>query len=383
MDLSRTVAVPQPRPVTGVRPLVALSIAALLAIGFVVEEVFPYLRLDPEALARYWPRRWWLLAHITAGTLALLTGPVQLWLGISRRAMRVHRRLGVAYVASVGVGSIAAFYLAAHTDLGWMFGAGITGLGAAWVVTTTMAIAAVRRGLIEQHQDWMIRSYVVTFAFVTFRVLWILLQFADVGTLREQLGVSSWFCWAVPLLVAEAVLQGRRIAGARRSSAAALVLVLLVMPASALAQARLTGADLDGLVWDESGGVLAGGIVTIVNAETAVARTIQTDPDGRFRALALSPGSYSIRLDRSGFAPETRGGIVLLLGQTASVEFTMKLAAVEEGVNVMAETRVVDIGQTAVSSVIRQEQVQSLPINGRNFLSFSVMTPGVTTDRTP
>ena len=81
MDLSRTVAVPQSRPVTGGRALVALSIAALLAIGFVVEEVFPYLRLDPEALARYWPRRWWLLAHITAGTVALLTGPVQLLAG--------------------------------------------------------------------------------------------------------------------------------------------------------------------------------------------------------------------------------------------------------------------------------------------------------------
>ena len=52
MDLSRTVAVPQPRPVPGGRALVALSIAALLAIGFVVEEVSPYLRWDPEALAR-------------------------------------------------------------------------------------------------------------------------------------------------------------------------------------------------------------------------------------------------------------------------------------------------------------------------------------------
>ena len=177
--------------------------------------------------------------------------------------------------------------------------------------------------------------------------------------------------------------KGARWLAPVRSSAAAIVLVLLAMPASALAQARLTGADLDGLVRDESGGVLAGAVVTIVNAETAVARTIETGPDGRFRALALPPGSYSIRLDRSGFATENRDGIVLLLGQSASVEFTMKLAAVEEGVNVLAETRVVDTGHTAVSSVVRQEQVQSLPINGRNFLSFSVMTPGVTTDRTP
>ena len=214
MDLSRTVAIPQPRPVTGGRTLVTLSIAALLAIGFVVKRCF---RISG------WIRRRWLVTGrgaggcwrtSPAGTVALLTGPVQLWLGNSRRAVRVHRRLGVVYLAGVGVGAIAAFYLAAHTDLGWMFGAGITGLGVAWVVTTTMAVAAVRRGLIEQHQDWMIRSYAVTFAFVTFRVLWTLLQFAGVGTLWEQLGVCSWFCWAVPLLAVEVALQGRKMAGA-------------------------------------------------------------------------------------------------------------------------------------------------------------------------
>lgn len=57
----------------------------------------------------------------------------------------------------------------------------------------------------------MIRSYVVTFAFVTFRLLVGALQAADVGTLREQLAAASWFSWAVPLLCAEAMLQGRKI----------------------------------------------------------------------------------------------------------------------------------------------------------------------------
>ena len=61
----------------------------------------------------------------------------------------------------------------------------------------------------------------------------------------------------------------------------------------------------------------------------------------------------------------------------------MTLAALEEGITVVAETPVIDAGHTAVSTVVRQEQVQSLPINGRNFLSFTVITPGVTTDRTP
>ena len=190
-----------------------LSLAGLVAAGFFISVALPYLTLDPASLARYESRSAWLLLHIGAGGAALLTGPLQLWLGLSQRAMHAHRRLGRFYVTSVGLSSIAAFYLAAHTTLGWGFGTGITGLGIAWIVTTTMAVAAIRRGLLEQHREWMIRSYVVTFAFVTFRALWGVLQAAGIGTLQEQLAASSWFCWAVPLLIVEAVLQGRRIFG--------------------------------------------------------------------------------------------------------------------------------------------------------------------------
>ena len=197
-----------------------LAGAALLAVVFLGKAALPYLLLDPTALAPYASRRLWLLTHIAAGVIALLTGPVQLWLGAGARTPRVHRRLGRVYVASVAVGAAAALYLSTHTELGWVFGAGLTGLGLAWIVTTTLGVSAIRRGLVDQHREWMIRSYVVTFAFVAFRALFLSLQAADVGTLHEQLAVSSWFCWAVPLIVTEAVLQGRKIFGPRGLRAA-------------------------------------------------------------------------------------------------------------------------------------------------------------------
>jgi Predicted membrane protein (DUF2306) len=99
-----------------------------------------------------------------------------------------------------------------------VFGAGLTGLGVAWVVTTGLAFLAINRHLYDQHKEWMIRSYVVTFAFVTFRALHASLSAADVGTLHEQLAVASWFCWAVPLLITEVILQGRKIFVVRRPS---------------------------------------------------------------------------------------------------------------------------------------------------------------------
>ena len=211
MDASQVAGLAPSRPVGRQPTRITIWAAALVATGFFVNTALPYLLLDAARLARYDTRRGWLLMHVAAGAVALLIGPLQLWLGANQRAMWLHRWLGVTYVISVGVGAIAAFYLAVHTSLGWVFGAGITGLGIAWIVTTTMAVAAIRRGLVEQHQEWMIRSYVVTFAFVTFRILWTILAAAHIGTLSEQFGAASWFCWALPLLITEVVLQGRRI----------------------------------------------------------------------------------------------------------------------------------------------------------------------------
>jgi predicted membrane protein DUF2306 len=194
---------------------IVLALATVVGAFFIVGSAVPYIVPDAVHAARYASKRAWLLAHLAAGTVALLAGPVQIWLGLGRRSLGLHRRLGIAYAASVAVGSMAAFVLAARTALGWVFGMGLTGLGVAWLVTTGLAVVAVSRGLIEQHQDWMIRSYVVTFAFVTFRAFWSLLQAMGVGTLTEQLAAASWFCWAVPLLATEAVLQGRKIVLAR------------------------------------------------------------------------------------------------------------------------------------------------------------------------
>src|SRR5262247_1277716 len=105
MDVHASV-LPHRQPIGGRWSLATIVLAALLALGFFVSVAVPYLLLDPTVLARYEPRRAWLLLHVMAGGVALLTGPVQLCLGISNRATHVHRRLGLAYVTAVGVGSV-------------------------------------------------------------------------------------------------------------------------------------------------------------------------------------------------------------------------------------------------------------------------------------
>jgi hypothetical protein len=190
---------------------IALTAVFVASLAFVALAALPYFTLDEGRFMSYWERRWWLLLHIGTGMIALLTGPLQLWLGITDRRPSLHRRMGMLYILSVSVSSAAAFYLAFNTDLGWVFGAGLVGLAIAWLVTTWMAFAAIKRQLIDQHKEWMIRSYVVTTAFVAFRIIFPIVQGANVGTLNEQLAFASWAAWALPLVITEAVIQGRKI----------------------------------------------------------------------------------------------------------------------------------------------------------------------------
>ena len=88
---------------------------------------------------------------------------------------------------------------------------GFFSLAVVWLLTSGMAFAAIRRRNIVQHKQWMIRSYVVTFAFVTFRLGNNLMMYFGVGAQGGRGATLAWACWAIPLLVTELVLQGRQV----------------------------------------------------------------------------------------------------------------------------------------------------------------------------
>ena len=84
-----------------------------------------------------------------------------------------------------------------------------------------------------------------------------------------------------------------------------------------------------------------------------------------------------------GFVPRVLDQVIVTLGSAIDVELMLTLAGTQEAVLVAADSPIVAIGKTAIASVVSQAQIENLPINGRNFISFSIITPGVTTDRTP
>lgn len=191
-----------------------------LAVGFVFKYVFFYYRhYDAASFDVYWPRRGWLFLHITGGMLALLTGPWQFWTGLRQRNLTIHRWTGRLFLLGVAAGIVGAVGLSVTTTFGWGFAVGIMGLATAWFVTTTMAYVSIRKGLVELHKEWMIRSYVVTFAFVTFRIL---SDYGPTSRLQPENDRSmtiAWACWVVPLGATELIFQVRRMRKAMRARA--------------------------------------------------------------------------------------------------------------------------------------------------------------------
>jgi hypothetical protein len=186
-----------------------------IAVWFVIKYVvFYYRHYDATSFDTYWPRRGWLFLHINGGTLALLTGPWQFWTGLRQRHMQIHRWTGRLFLFGVAMGVAGAVGMAIMAVGQWAFEVGLMGLASAWLVTTGMAYYSIRKGLVILHKEWMIRAYVVTFAFVFFRVL---SDYSPMARLRPENDrdiTIAWACWVVPLAVTEMIFQLKRVRAA-------------------------------------------------------------------------------------------------------------------------------------------------------------------------
>ena len=180
---------------------------------FVVKKVPRYFVLTEHSYGSYfWAKASWLLPHVVCGLLAAVIGPLQFWPRIRRDYLSFHRFAGRVYVVAVLVGAAASLGLSTKVgadDAAYAWG--LIGLAAAWIATTGMAFVAIRKKNLIQHQQWMVRSYVVTFAFVSFRLADDLMRAGNIFPEAQRGAILAWGCWAVPLLFAEMALQAGAI----------------------------------------------------------------------------------------------------------------------------------------------------------------------------
>ncbi len=205
--MKATTALQSSRP----RTLVWLGILLILlviAVKYIIGEV-KYYSLNEEVMGRFWGVRWWLIGHLTGGILALVIGPFQFWTYLRTRFLRLHRLLGKFYLGGILVASLSSTYMAWNTALAihWTWAVALQVLAFVWFCTAAMAFRAIRLRRIQQHKEWMIRSYVVTFAFVLFRWLVYLPAVVALGNFIERGPTIGFLSFVIPLFVTEVALQ--------------------------------------------------------------------------------------------------------------------------------------------------------------------------------
>jgi hypothetical protein len=161
----------------------------------------------------------------------------------------------------------------------------------------------------------------------------------------------------------------------RLGCAVAALLALPLQPAGAQSQA--TTGVIEGLVADESGGVLPGATVTLRNTATNYERSVATDGHGRFRGLLLPLGPYRVSIALAGFQTQVREGLALTVGQAIHLPITLKVSSLQDEIVITAEAPTIETTRTEGATRIGTAEVSSLPNNGRNFLDFAQLTPGV------
>ena len=154
--------------------------------------------------------------------------------------------------------------------------------------------------------------------------------------------------------------------------------VVAALIATSAASAQTTNARLSGTVRDIAGDVIPDATLTITNLDTNQVRTLQSSSTGEFADPSLAPGRYSVAIERTGFQKVVQSGVVLTVGQDATLNATLSPGSVTETVNVDTGAELINTTTAEISTVVDEHAVSQLPLNGRDPSSLVFLAPGVT-----
>ena len=173
----------------------------------------------------------------------------------------------------------------------------------------------------------------------------------------------------------------RQVASIAKSFA--LIACLLLTAIAAFPQSQATTGNIEGRVTDPNGAAVPTVTITATNQETGLAKSTNADEGGNFRLLFLPPGKYRVTTaGAQGFAGADFGNVIVTVGGRTPLEIQLKVGGTTTMVDVAAEGQMVETSRSAVSSTVNERAIQNLPVNGRNFLDFATLTPGVVRDPT-
>ncbi|MCU0246438.1 MAG: carboxypeptidase regulatory-like domain-containing protein, partial [Bryobacter sp.] len=150
----------------------------------------------------------------------------------------------------------------------------------------------------------------------------------------------------------------------------------VVLFGGVLAFAQAPIGVIAGTVTDDSGAVVVGASITVTNKATGLKREIVSNSEGQYNAAALFAGEYEVRVEMKGFRQVVRDAAVVT-GSTTTVDITLPVGATTEVVNVDAASAQISYDSHKIDGVIKRDQIENLPLNGRSFLQLAFLEPGV------
>ena len=165
-----------------------------------------------------------------------------------------------------------------------------------------------------------------------------------------------------------------------RWSAMPTLFLLAILLAVSSTWGQGNQGTLEGSVADPSGAAVAGAQLTVTNDATGLKFHTTTSSDGLFAFPVLPVGTYTVEVEHAGFSKLTRKEITLTVGARLNLTLALSVAGRGESVTVTGETPLVETTRSQVSATVNDTLVENLPTNGRNFINFALLTPGVTLD---
>src|SRR5258708_21799213 len=161
---------------------------------------------------------------------------------------------------------------------------------------------------------------------------------------------------------------------------AGLWILTMAIFASAVFAQNSGAGTITGSLTDPTGSVVPGAAVAVRNTNTGATLSLTTNGAGIYVAPFLPPGMYEITATKAGFGKIARTNLTLQVGQTLTIDIALPLQTTTETVTVSGEPSVVDTQKTDMSQVVSATQQENLPLAGRRWESFALMTPNVTND---
>jgi hypothetical protein len=164
-----------------------------------------------------------------------------------------------------------------------------------------------------------------------------------------------------------------------RNTALRIVWLALLTLGSAVptAHGQAVSGTILGTVTDSSGGVMANAKVTIVNEGTSLTRVVTADPNGEYTAPSLPPGRYTVMTEMPGFKALALSNIDLGVDQRVRIDLKLEVGAMTESVSIKAETPLVQTSSSELGTTVTDQEIEALPLNGRNFVNLTRTVPGV------